>query len=407
MPIKYTTTRRQFVKTTAGALAATTLAPMGCAAASKSAGQAEKKLDILFLGGTGMVGPFCVDYALERGHKVTLFNRGRRPNPNPAVTVIEGNRIVDEGPGLDPLKELVDQGKRWDAVIDTASVHTWTENSARLLRNSADQYLYISSLSAYGERGGDGGELTEDQPVATMPDDIADSIDRLPYDMQYYGAVKARSEAAAERYFPGRATIIRPGLIGGPRDSTMRFNYWPVRVRKGGEVLAPGEAWHPVMFIDSKDLGKFWVTVLERKAFGIYNAQGANTRGMTMGKLLETCKKVTRSDAEFVWAEADFLAQRGINAWQQMPLWIPPVGEYQGFHKVNIDRAIAAGLTARPLTTMLKDTLEWFDNWIPRVKEQNPEFDYSPGGRWPGVTPEQEAQTIAEWREHLATTEAG
>jgi 2'-hydroxyisoflavone reductase len=231
-----------------------------------------EKLEILFLGGTGFLGPHTIEILKDHGHEVTLFNRGNRDEMFPDLELIVGNRIVDIEPGLTPLAEAIEAGRTWDAVIDTASVHTWTENTAELLKDATDHYVYISSLSAYADASGDG--RIEGDAVMTMPDDVADSIDRLPYDMQYYGAVKARSEAAAERWFPGKATVIRPGLIVGPRDFTHRFSYWPLRIRDGGEVLAPGNPSDPVMFIDVRDLAAFVVDVIEDDHYGIFNANG-------------------------------------------------------------------------------------------------------------------------------------
>jgi 2'-hydroxyisoflavone reductase len=236
----------------------------------------DEKLKILFLGGTGFLGPHTIDILTEHGHEVTLFNRGNRKEMFPELELIVGNRIADIEPGLTPLEEAVASGRRWDAVVDTASVHTWTENSAEVLKGATDHYIYISSLSAYASTSGDGRH--EDDELASMPDEVADSIDRLPYDMNYYGAVKARSEAAAQEAFPGTATVIRPGLIVGPRDFTHRFTYWPARVREGGEVLAPGTPDDPVMFIDVRDLAAFLVTVIENDTYGVFNANGPTPR---------------------------------------------------------------------------------------------------------------------------------
>lgn len=371
--------------------AAVTVAASFAAAAEPAA----EPLDILFLGGTGMLGPHTVDRLIERGHTVTLFNRGNRSEMYPDLELIEGNRIVDIEPGLEPLAEAIKSGRTWDAVIDTASVHTWTENSAKLLAEAADHYVYISSISAYADAS---DELVEDAAVATMPDDVADGIDRLPYDMTYYGAVKARSEAAAERHFPGRATVIRPGLLVGPRDFTHRFTYWPLRVRQGGKVLAPGNPTDPVMFIDVRDVADFLVTVIENDQYGIFNANGPIDRGMTIGKLLDACKSATGSDAEFVWADAEFLSGRGINAWGQMPVWIPPSSEMSGMNLTSLEKAAAAGLTTRPVEETIRDTLAWFDEWAPEIKESRG-YEYAPGENAPGVTLAQEAEVIEAWRE--------
>ncbi len=357
---------------------------------------ASKPLQILFLGGTGMLGPRFIEIARARGHEVTLFNRGARSEMNPDLELIEGNRIVGVEPGLGPLQEAVRGGRRWDAVVDTAIVHTWVEHSAALLKDAADQYQYISSLSAYASTSGKAQR--EGDPVATMPDDVADGIDRARYDMSRYGAVKARGEAAAERHFPGRATVLRPGLIVGPRDVTHRFTYWPNRVREGGAVLAPGAPDHPIRFIDARDVAAFMLRTLEDRSFGIYNTNGPVGEAMTIGRLLDTCKAVTGSDAEFTWVDADFLSARGINGWVQMPVWLPPVGEYSGFHSTSLEKSAAAGLATRPLEETSRDTLAWFDAWRGGDARARGEA-YAPGGSVPGITPEQETETLEAWRE--------
>eukprot|EP00913_Durusdinium_trenchii_P006118 g5730.t1 len=362
-------------------------------------GRDAKPLKILFLGGTGMLGPHFIELARARGHEITLFNRGNRAEMFPGLELIEGNRIVDVEPGLAPLEEAVKGGRTWDAVIDTASVHTWVENSAAILKDAAEHYQFISSLSAYASTSGK--EQREGDAVASMPDDVADGIDRLPYNMQYYGAVKARSEAAAERHFPGRATVLRPGLIVGPRDFTHRFTYWPYRVREGGEVLAPGWPEHPIKFIDARDVAAFMLRTLEDRSYGIYNTNGPVGEAMTIGTLLDTCKAVTGSGAEFTWVDADFLSARGINGWVQMPVWLPPVGAYSGFHATSLEKAAAAGLVTRPLEQTIRDTLAWFDEWREGDAKARG-FVYEPGGRLPGITPEQESETLKAWHEREA-----
>lgn len=392
-----TQTRREFmVQSAAGAAALTGSGLLSTALGRTMIGNARKPLKILFLGGTGMLGPQFIEPARARGHEITLFNRGNRAEMFPGLEQIEGNRIVDVEPGLAPLEEAINNGRRWDVVVDTASVHSWVENSAELLAGVADRYLFISSLSAYASASGP--EQREGDPVATMPDEIADGIDRMPYDMTYYGAVKGRCEAAAERYFPGRATVLRPGLIVGPRDFTHRFTYWPYRVRQGGNVLAPGAPEHPVKFIDARDVGLFMLRTVEDERFGIYNTNGPVDGGMTIGRLLETCKGVTGSDATFTWVDGEFLGARGINPWAQMPVWIPPVGEYAGFHSTNLEKSQAAGLTTRPLEETIRDTLAWFDGWLEGdAKERG--FAYEPGVGAPGVSADQEIETLKAWRE--------
>lgn len=401
-------TRREFLVTASAASAAALLGLGPWTQHAFAAGKAAKQLKILFLGGTGMLGPHVIKILLDRGHEVTLFNRGNRDEMFPDLEFIQGNRIVDVEPGLKPLQDAVDAGRRWNAVIDTASVHTWVENSAQLLKDSADHYTYISSLSVYADNSQVG--LDEDDAVATMPDDVADGITALPYDMTYYGAVKARSEDAARRHFPGKALVHRPGLLVGPRDFTHRFTYWPYRVREGGEVLAPGEPDHGLQFIDVRDLAAFMVLGIEQGTTGTFNVNGPVGGGMTIGKLLDTCKKATGSDATFTYAEGDWLAGQGVNPWAQMPVWIPPGPEMIGFHTRDLSKAAAAGLTTRPLEATIADALTWFDEeympmWTQAMADRGEtDATFGFGGNRPGITREREAELLAMWK---ARGEAG
>lgn len=395
-------TRRDFMKT-ASATSAAALLGLGPWSQHAFAGaRAAKGLKILFLGGTGMLGPHVVRILIDRGHEVTLFNRGNRDEMFPELEFIQGNRIVDVDPGLKPLQEEIESGRKWDAVIDTASVHTWVENSAKLLQKAAKHYTYISSLSVYADNGKVG--LDESDEVATMPDDVADEITTPQYNMMYYGAVKARSEAAARKFFPGKSLVHRPGLLVGPRDFTHRFTYWPARVRRGGEVLAPGQPDHKIQFIDVRDLAAFMVLGIEQSLTGTFNVNGPVGGGMTIGKLLESCKQVTGSDATFTWADADWLAVQGVNAWAQMPVWIPPAEGMAGFHTRDLSKAAKAGLTTRPLETTIADTLTWLDEeymplWKNAMAERGtPDAEFDFGERRPGITREREAELLELWK---------
>ena len=349
-----------------------------------------------------MLGPHVIRILKDRGHEVTLFNRGNRDEMFPDLEFIQGNRIVDVEPGLKPLQDEVDKGRQWNAVIDTASVHTWVENSARILKDNAGHYTYISSLSVYADHSKLG--LDESDEVATMPDDVADEITTPQYNMMYYGAVKARSEAATREHFPGKGLILRPGLLVGPRDFTHRFSYWPYRVRQGSEVLAPGEPEHRVQFTDVRDLAAFMVLGIERGLADTYNVSGPVGGDMTIGTLLETCKKVTGSDATFTWADGDWLASQGANGWTQMPVWLPPVGDYAGFHARSVSKAVKAGFVTRPLEATIADTLTWFDEeYMPGWKQamaDRGEADavFAFGDGRPGLTRERETELLELWK---------
>lgn len=403
------TTRRDFVIGASAGIATLAAGGITSALAQPLAQEARNNMNkrrVLFLGGTGMLGPHVIEELQNAGHEITLFNRGTRADMFPDLEQITGNRVVDIEPGLEPLQQQVDAGRKWDIVIDTANVHTWVENTAKILKDAAERYAFVSSMSVYADSATRNAD--ESTEVETMPDEVADAITTLPYDMRYFGAVKARCEAAAERHFPGRALVYRPGLLVGPRDFSHRFTYWPYRVRNGGEVLAPGAPDHAVQFIDVRDLAAFMTRLAANDTAGTFNVNGPIEGSRTIGQTLNACKDVTNSDATFTWADSDWLAANGVAMWGHMPVWIPPTDELAGFHTRNIDKAKRAGLTARPLSDTIKDTLDWFDNnYLPGFREAmaergtpDQEFSFG-GGRRPGLDKEREAALLKSWHEHL------
>jgi 2'-hydroxyisoflavone reductase len=366
------THRREFLHTTAAAWFAASLsgrAVEGAPAAPKS---------ILMLGGTGFLGPQTVEAALRRGHKVTLFNRGKtRPGLFPDLEKLHGDRDKDD------LKAL--EGRKFDAVVDTsANVPRWVRKAADVLGSNVGHYLYISSISVYADTSKPGAD--ENAPIATIADPTTEKIDG-----QTYGALKALSEKAAETTMPGKVAVVRPGLIVGPEDPSDRFTYWPVRVSRGGEVLAPGSPDDPIQIIDVRDLGAFLVRLIEDGTRGVFNATGPNST-LTMGQTLDACKQVSGSDASFTWADADFLEKQGVQPWSDMPAWVPNKGETAGFAKVSIARALKAGLTFRPVADTARGTLEWFKS-LPETRRAKLRS---------GISPEREAKVLAAWKSRAA-----
>ncbi|HYC59419.1 MAG TPA: NAD-dependent epimerase/dehydratase family protein [Thermoanaerobaculia bacterium] len=329
--------RRSFLATTAAGVAAAAVT-RGNAAATPAA----KPLRILILGGTGFIGPAQVAYAIARGHKVSVFNRGKtNPGSLPAgVEHLEGDRNGK----LDALK-----GKTWDAVIDNpATLPRWVRDAAQLLKDSANQYLFISTISVYADNSKPGSD--ENTPTLTLADPTVEEIG------PNYGGLKALAEKEAERAFPGRTTIVRPGLIVGAGDNSDRFSYWPVRIARGGEVLAPGTPTDPAQFIDARDLGEWTIRLVEQKTYGTFNATGP-AHPLTMAEMLYGIKAVTTAGAQFTWVPASFLEEQKVAPWSDMPVWIPPTGEYAGFASRSIKRALDAGLTFRPLADTASTTL--------------------------------------------------
>ncbi|MBI4880171.1 MAG: SDR family oxidoreductase [Planctomycetes bacterium] len=306
-------------------------------------------LKILILGGTGFIGPHEVDAALQRGHEVTLFNRGKRnPGLFPELETLLGDRDPDKDEGLKAL-----EGRSWDVVIDNSGYYPrHVKASAELLAPSVRQYIFISSISAYADNSTEGQDETA--VVATMPDPAREDMGE---NYEYYGALKALCEQAAQEAMQGRATIVRPGYIVGPGDYSHRFTYWPLRVRGGGEVAVPGDPEDPVQVIDGRDLAEWVVHLAEENTTGVFNACGPAAR-LTMKEVVGASKRVTGSDATFTWLDLAFLeGQSGVN----FPIWSPHSGATKGDHCWSNARAIEVGLTFRPLETTIKDLLTWFD----------------------------------------------
>ena len=301
-------------------------------------------MKILIIGGTRFLGRHLVESALARGHEVTLFNRGKTdPTLFPQVETILGDREHD----LDKLS-----GRAWDAVIDVAGyVPRIVRLSAQGLERSVGRYVFISSDSVYAGFSKVG--IDESDAVGKIEDESFEEITG-----ESYGPLKALCEKAVQDIYGERALIVRPGLIVGPNDPTDRFTYWPVRVARGGDVLVPEKPNVPVQIIDVRDLSDFIIKLIEEKASGIYNATGPDSE-LTLGAMLEACKEVSGSDANFRWASVEFLNQNNIAPWSDMPVWVPDTEEDAGFSRVDISKAINAGLTFRPLEETVRDTIDW------------------------------------------------
>ncbi len=301
-------------------------------------------MKLLVLGGTLFVGRHLVETALARGHQVTLFNRGvQNAGLFPEVEQLRGDR--------DGALEAL-QGRTWDAVIDTCGyVPRIVEQSATLLADSVAHYTFISSISVYADFDQPGLNEASSVGVLDDPGGVAEITATT------YGPLKALCEQAAEAALPGRVLTVRPGLIVGPYDPTDRFTYWPVRVAAGGPTLAPGDPDAQVQFIDVRDLAAWTLDMIERQATGVYNATGPADR-LTMDSLLRNCRRVTESDADFIWVDEAYLTEHEVKPYTEMPLWLPSA--WRGMSQADCSRAIAAGLTFRPLDTTITDTLSWF-----------------------------------------------
>lgn len=372
-------TRRQFIKlsiATGGALG------LGLRSTSLFAEKSVKPLRILVLGGTGFIGPYQVRYALERRHKVTVFNRGKT-HPGELPKEVE-QLIGDRNGKLDALR-----GGQWDVAIDNpTTLPMWVRSAAEILSGNVDRYVFISTISVYADTSKPGVSESGALAKYTGPDAFKETIEAVRASgYKTYGPLKALSEHEANRWFPFRTLIIRPGLIVGPGDETDRFTYWPVRIDRGGEVLAPGDPTDPVQFIDARDLAEWTIRMVENRETGVYNATGPDKK-LGIGQLLNGTKSALNSNAKFTWVSADFLEAQKISPWSDMPVWIPPRGEEAGGNQISNQRARAKGLTFRPIADTTRDTLAWFKSQ-PQDRQSKLRA---------GLTPEREAEVLAAWQ---------
>ncbi len=364
------TTRRDFLKATVatgGALLAGVIPALDRTAMAAGSGAAAP-MDLLVLGGTGFIGPHLVRYAVARGHRVTIFTRGKHQADLPdGVTHLIGDRNGQLG---------ALEGKRWDAVIDDSATNPdWVRQSATLLRDAAGTYLFTSSTGVY-------------YPYLTRAIDESSPVHydlRDPKDgSEVFGVAKARCEREAQQAFGDRAIIVRPTYIVGPGDTSDRFPYWPVRLARGGEVLAPGRADDPAQLIDVRDLAEFMVHRTESRRGGVYNVVGP-AKPLTAPEFYEAARAALDAHVTFTRIDDyDFLRAHKIE--EAIP-WALLAGNDYGMMSVSNARAIAAGLTFRPLAATVHDTLAWWPT-VPEARRAHPHFT---------ITPEQEQQALADW----------
>jgi 2'-hydroxyisoflavone reductase len=323
------------------------------AGASAGSDKAKKPLKLLVLGGTGFLGPWIVDEAQKRGHTLTLFNRGKtNPGLFPNIEQLHGDRDPKKGEGI---KALAD--RKWDVVFDDCGYYPrMVKASAELLAPNIAHYIYISSISAYLHN--DIENMDESGQVATMPDPTLESMGK---DYQYYGALKALCEAAAEAALPGKVANIRPGYIVGPGDPSDRFTYWPARFDKGGDVLVPGNRTDPVQVIDARDLAAWLVALAEQRTNGVFNACGPDKK-LEWGRVIDACIANASNKPTPHWATPEQLRKFEVG---ELPIWAPYEGESKGSHMVSNAKAVKAGLRFRPIEAIVKDTLAWFKTQPP------------------------------------------
>ncbi len=366
------TKRRSFIKNLALATAASGL-PLSFHSLAKA-----KKLNLLILGGTGFLGPHTVNAALALGHNITLFNRGKtNPKLFKHLETIHGDRNTQD------IKKLA--GRKWDAVIDTSAYYPRSVDMAmHVLKQNIKQYLLISTISVYADWSKK--NMDEKSPIGNLDDPSIEKITN-----ETYGPLKALCEQAAEKHMPDQVTLIRPGLIVGPRDKTDRFTYWPARIKQGGEFIAPGNGKDYIQFIDVRDLAEWMIHCLSHNVTGTFNAQ-SKAADITIKQLIDTCVNTVNPDAKPVWITADFLEQQQVTPWQEMPVWFPSNGDFAGAGTMSSQKAYANGLKQRPLETIIKDCYQWFKT-LPEERQKNLRA---------GIRREKESKVLYAWKKHYS-----
>jgi 2'-hydroxyisoflavone reductase len=333
---------------------------------------------LLILGGSGFIGPPMVRYAVERGHEVTIFTRGRSDVELPDVERLVGDRSGD----LNALR-----GRTWDVVLDNnARDYRWVKLTTKLLKDAAEQYIFVSSISAYDgeaiafeyfDEPWTGPQISVDSPLVPRPADFKDGQEAE------YGLTKALGEELAQAAFPGRNTIVRPGYIVGPGDPTDRFTYWPVRIDRGEEVLAPGDGSDPVQIIDARDLTEWIIRLAEEGVPGEFNGVGPASP-MSMAEMLNGIRAITNSPVQFTWVPTKFLRKHEVKPYSDMPIWTPA----DPFAAVDHSHAIASGLTFRSLAKTSLDTLNWHRT---RPAEEQSFLQT-------GIKPDREKEVLEAWQ---------
>jgi len=341
--------RRQFLGMTAAIGLAPTIKANAVQNLFKS-NQVEKKLKILILGGTSFLGPHQISYALNRGHEVSIFTRGKTvPKIHQDLFAKVENLVGDRGDNLEALKN-----RKWDAVIDNSGRKTkWTEDTAQLLKDQVEHYMYTSSISVYYPFSGD--DFSESRSLVTkIPEDVS-AQEKPTFE---YGVMKANSEIATiDAFGADRSMIVRPTLIVGPGDRTDRFPYWLARIEKGGDIIIPGGRDEVVQYIDVRDLAEWMIRLLENKAAGTYNGSGP-AFDMTTNAFVHGIHASYNSPVNYVQIDdLDFLQENSVIGIQP---WVIQLPQYAGMSKSDNDKAISADLQFRPLSETVKATREWW-----------------------------------------------
>ena len=375
-------TRREFLSLVAGS-------------ALTRSSSASAPLRFLILGGTGNIGPYHVRAAFARGHHVSVFSRGRTSADLPdGVERLTGDRNGDLG---------AIKGRDWDAVIDIATFGpAWVRSLGAALQGHAAHYTFISTISVYDQP--QTNPITEETSKVLVYHGSADPYRPVTAEGPEYGELKVLCEQEADRQFPGRTLVVRPGYIGGPGDTHSALPYWPLRMERGGEMLAAGDPTTPVQYIDVRDMAEWIVRMAEKRGTGTYNAMGPST---PVSDIVRAARSVVPSRSEVTWVPMSWLhTQPGREAFNTLSFWEFNKGYLTRFSDV---RAASQGLIVRPVRVTLSDTLSWYRsqpaqdevNTGPRRKADGSGFE-SGHMLWPDYLAREKA-VLAAWHARART----
>ncbi|WP_430967325.1 NAD-dependent epimerase/dehydratase family protein [Spongiimicrobium sp. 2-473A-2-J] len=333
-------------------------------------------LNILVLGGRDFLGQAIVKAGRQKGHRITLFNRGiTNPELFNELPLIKGDREK----GMMAYEPLTQQ--EWDVVIDVWPQQSkLVDEATSALQNHTKHYVFISSVAVYKDF--EVPNRAEDYPMVSLPSDKAD---------WGYAEEKAASEALVASRFPKHHTILRPGPIKGWRDPAYDLLYWLIKLQRNESILAPGNGSDPVQFIDVNDVGNFAITAAERKAIGAYNCVGPTKETLSWKTLLETARTHLNSSSELHWSSQEFLSTQEVYAWSDLPLWAPISDDY--FMQIGNAKSIAAGFSHTPLEKTLDDCLAWHQ------QEGNPNIVFGTGEEAVGLERARELEVLAQLKQ--------
>lgn len=322
---------------------------------------------LLVLGGTSFVGPAVIEAALQRGCQVTCVNRGRLGAPPPGAEVLVGDRTDAQF-----LQQVAAQ--RFDWAVDTWSGAPYVaRDAARALARSVGRWAYVSTRSVYDAPPHRADESA--RVFAADPDGPASS----------YPRDKRGAELAYEREVGAdRVVHLRAGLILGPRENIGRLPWWLRRIAKGGPFLAPGPADLPLQYVDVRDLAAFALDCLQAQRSGPVDTV-SRPGYTTTGDLLATCVAATGANATATWVDAQWLLDRSVSPWTELPVWIPPQTEDYAMHCADTSRAADWGLRCRSVTETVSDTWRWVRETDPAPRDGI------------GMDPARERALLAEW----------